>query len=159
MTSVVRPCMAEARAACTMRSLFASKALVASSRISTGGSGTVQFYIDGSNPTVAQTAQLAAETVSQATSQEILVQRLERGGAGLTAPAVFSCDPLTTGGRYTPAADLELRIEIFAAVPPPRTVDVSGLDGTQGIITHVMAVVDPKVWTPWLTTIAGARFD
>jgi ABC-2 type transport system permease protein len=53
-------------------------------RISTGGSGTVQFYIDGSNPTVAQTAQLAAETVSQATSQEILIQRLERSGAGMT---------------------------------------------------------------------------
>ena len=52
--------------------------------ISTGGSGTVQFYIDGSNPTVAQTAQLAAETISQATSQEILIQRLERSGVGLT---------------------------------------------------------------------------
>ncbi len=52
--------------------------------ISTGGMGTVQFYIDGSNPTVAQTAQLAAETVSQATSQQILIQRLERSGAGLT---------------------------------------------------------------------------
>jgi ABC-2 type transport system permease protein len=53
-------------------------------KISTGGSGTVQFYIDGSNPTVAQTAQLAAETISQATSQEILIQRLERSGAGMT---------------------------------------------------------------------------
>lgn len=50
--------------------------------ISTGGSGTVQFYIDGSNPTVAQTAQLATETISQATSQEILIQRLERSGVG-----------------------------------------------------------------------------
>jgi len=52
--------------------------------ISTGGVGTIQFYIDGSNPTVAQTAQLAAETVSQATSQQILIQRLERSGAGMT---------------------------------------------------------------------------
>jgi ABC-2 type transport system permease protein len=52
--------------------------------ISTGGVGAIQFYIDGSNPTVAQTAQLAAETVSQATSQQILIQRLERSGAGLT---------------------------------------------------------------------------
>lgn len=52
-------------------------------RISTGGSGTVQFYIDGSDPAIAQTAQLAAETVGQATSQEILIQRLERSGAGL----------------------------------------------------------------------------
>ena len=51
--------------------------------ISTGGTGTIQFYIDGSNPTVAQTAQLAAETISQSTSQEILIQRLERSGTGL----------------------------------------------------------------------------
>ena len=51
--------------------------------ISTGGTGTIQFYIDGSDPTIAQTAQLAAETVSQSTSQEILVQRLERSGAGM----------------------------------------------------------------------------
>ena len=63
--------------------------------ISTGGSGTVQFYIDGSNPTVAQTAQLAAETVSQATSQEILIQRLERSGAGLTISL-----PIDTRIRY-----------------------------------------------------------
>lgn len=53
-------------------------------RISTGGSGTVQFYIDGSNPTVAQTAQLAVETISQATSQDILIKRLERSGTGMT---------------------------------------------------------------------------
>jgi ABC-2 type transport system permease protein len=32
---------------------------------------------------VAQTAQLAAETISQSTSQEILIQRLERSGTGL----------------------------------------------------------------------------
>lgn len=46
--------------------------------LSTGESGTVQFFIDGTNPTVAQTAQLAAETISQAASQEILVQQLSR---------------------------------------------------------------------------------
>lgn len=46
--------------------------------LSTDESGTVQFFIDGSNPTVAQTAQLAAETISQAASQEILVQQLSR---------------------------------------------------------------------------------
>ncbi|MAT40730.1 MAG: transporter [Anaerolineaceae bacterium] len=51
--------------------------------VSTGGVGTIQFYIDGSNPTVAQTAQLAAETISQSMSQEILVQRLERSGTGM----------------------------------------------------------------------------
>lgn len=44
----------------------------------TGEPGIVQFYIDGSNPTVAQVAQLAAETIAQAASQEILVQRLSR---------------------------------------------------------------------------------
>lgn len=53
-------------------------------KLDTGGTGTIQFYIDGSNPSVAQTAQLAAETISQATSQDILIQRLERGGAGMT---------------------------------------------------------------------------
>lgn len=46
--------------------------------LSTGESGMVQFFIDGSNPTVAQTAQLAAETISQAASQEILVEQLSR---------------------------------------------------------------------------------
>ena len=51
--------------------------------ISTGDTGTIQFYIDGSNPTVAQTAQLAAETISQSMSQEILINRLERSGSGM----------------------------------------------------------------------------
>lgn len=51
--------------------------------LSTGRVGTIQFYIDGSNPTVAQTAQLAAETISQSMSQEILIQRLERSGTGM----------------------------------------------------------------------------
>lgn len=51
--------------------------------VSTGGVGTIQFYIDGSNPTIAQTAQLAAETISQSMSQEILIKRLERSGTGL----------------------------------------------------------------------------
>lgn len=53
-------------------------------KISTGGSSTIQFYIDGSNPTVAQTAQLAAETISQATSQEILIRRFESSGMSTT---------------------------------------------------------------------------
>jgi len=51
--------------------------------LSTGGVGTIQFYIDGSNPTIAQTAQLAAETISQSMSQEILIKRLERSGTGM----------------------------------------------------------------------------
>jgi ABC-2 type transport system permease protein len=53
------------------------------SEIYTVGSETIQFYIDGSNPTIAQTAQLAAETISQSFSQQILIQRLEKGGASM----------------------------------------------------------------------------
>lgn len=45
-------------------------------KVTTGGSSSLVVFIDGSNPSVAQTAQLAAETISQAASQEILVQRL-----------------------------------------------------------------------------------
>ena len=48
-------------------------------KISTGESSPIQFFIDGSNPSVAQTAQLAAETIGQANSQEILIQQLSRG--------------------------------------------------------------------------------
>lgn len=51
--------------------------------ISTGETGTVQFYIDGSDPSIAQTAQLAAETISQSMSQEILIKRFERSGSGM----------------------------------------------------------------------------
>lgn len=69
--------------------------------LDTGGTGTIQFYIDGSNPTVAQTAQLAAETISQSTSQEILIQRLERGGAGMTISL-----PVDTRVRYLYNPDL-----------------------------------------------------
>ena len=46
--------------------------------IDTGGSSPVQFYIDGSNPTVAQTAQLAAETIGQVASQEIFIEQLNK---------------------------------------------------------------------------------
>ncbi|MBE0409851.1 MAG: ABC transporter permease [Anaerolineales bacterium] len=45
-------------------------------KVTTGGSSPLVVFVDGSNPSVAQTAQLAAETISQAASQEILVQRL-----------------------------------------------------------------------------------
>ncbi len=51
--------------------------------VNTGGTGVVQFYIDGSNPTIAQTAQLAAATISQSVSQQIIIQRLERSGTGM----------------------------------------------------------------------------
>jgi len=46
--------------------------------VDTGGSSLVQFYIDGSNPTVAQTAQLAAETIGQVASQEIFIEQLNK---------------------------------------------------------------------------------
>ena len=49
-------------------------------KISTGESSPIQFYIDGSDPALAQTAQLAAETIGQANSQEILIQQLSRSG-------------------------------------------------------------------------------
>jgi len=44
--------------------------------VTTGNSSSIVIFVDGTNPTIAQTAQLAAETISQAASQEILVQRL-----------------------------------------------------------------------------------
>ena len=47
-------------------------------RLDTGAEADILFYVDGSNPSVAQAAQLAAETISQAASQEILIQRLSR---------------------------------------------------------------------------------
>lgn len=44
--------------------------------VTTGGSSPIIVFVDGSDPSVAQTAQLAVETISQAASQEILIQRL-----------------------------------------------------------------------------------
>ena len=56
--------------------------------IDTGGTSPVQFYIDGSNPTVAQAAQLAAETIGQAASQEIFIENLSKrmGGVNFKLP-------------------------------------------------------------------------
>ena len=51
-------------------------------KVTTGASSPFVVYVDGSNPTVAQTAQLAAETISQAASQEILVQQLSGASLG-----------------------------------------------------------------------------
>ena len=45
-------------------------------KLSTGESSQILFFIDGTDPIQAQTAQLAAETISQAASQKILVQQL-----------------------------------------------------------------------------------
>lgn len=48
--------------------------------ISAGGSSPVVFYIDSTDPTLAQTAQLAADFVSQSFAQEILISRMTRTG-------------------------------------------------------------------------------
>jgi len=57
-------------------------------QIDTGDSATVLFFIDGSDPTLAQTAQLGASTISQVASQEILIKQLSRSpmGAGIQLP-------------------------------------------------------------------------
>ncbi len=57
-------------------------------RVETGDSTTVLFFIDGSDPSLAQTAQLGAETISQVASQEILIKQLSRSpmGAGIKLP-------------------------------------------------------------------------
>jgi len=57
-------------------------------KITTGESSPFVVYVDGSNPSVAQTAQLAAETISQSASQEILVQQLSgvTSGKGIRLP-------------------------------------------------------------------------
>ena len=47
-------------------------------KLSTGESSQILFFIDGTDPFQAQTAQLAAETVGQAVSQRILVRQLEK---------------------------------------------------------------------------------
>jgi len=51
--------------------------------ISTAGSSPVVFYIDSTDPNLAQTSQLAADFVSQSNAQEILVQRITRSGIQL----------------------------------------------------------------------------
>lgn len=57
-------------------------------KLTTGESSPVQFYIDGSDPSIAQIAQLAAETIGQANSQKILVEQLSKRGfpGGITLP-------------------------------------------------------------------------
>lgn len=52
-------------------------------KLSTGKSSPILFFIDGTDPIQAQTAQLAAETVGQAVSQKILVRQLEKSPLNL----------------------------------------------------------------------------
>ena len=44
--------------------------------VSVGGASAVPFYIDGSDPALAQAAQLAAETIGQVAAQDVLVEQL-----------------------------------------------------------------------------------
>ena len=49
-------------------------------KLTTGETSPVQFYIDGSDPSVAQVAQLAAQTIGQANSQSLLIEQLSKSG-------------------------------------------------------------------------------
>lgn len=51
-------------------------------KVTTGETSPFVVYVDGSNPSVAQTAQLAAETISQAASQEILLRQITGSSLG-----------------------------------------------------------------------------
>ncbi|MBG0787820.1 MAG: ABC transporter permease [Anaerolineaceae bacterium] len=93
-----------------------------SREMATGGSSPIIFYIDSSDPTLAQTAQLAADYISQANSQEILVQRLQRSGLPL---------------------DLQLPLDVhirFLYNPNMRRMDFL-LPGLVGVILQVQALL------------------
>lgn len=90
--------------------------------ISTGGSSPLVFYIDSTDPTLAQTAQLAADFVSQSNAQDILIQRITRTGMEL---------------------DIELPIQThiqFLYNPNMRRMDFL-LPGLTGLILQVQAVL------------------
>jgi ABC-2 type transport system permease protein len=90
--------------------------------ISTGGSSPLVFYIDSTDPTLAQTAQLAADFVSQSNAQDILIQRITRTGMEL---------------------DIELPIQThiqFLYNPNMRRMDFL-LPGLTGLILQVQALL------------------
>lgn len=91
-------------------------------KVTTGGSSPVVVFVDGSNPSVAQTAQLAAETISQAASQEILIQRL-------------SATPL--GNEITLPIDARLR---FLYNPDMRRMDFM-IPGLVAVILQVQTLL------------------
>jgi ABC-2 type transport system permease protein len=64
-------------------------------QISTNSTGQVVFYINGADLMVAQSAQLAAETISQNASQQLLIKQLSF--AGLTSSAQM---PISTHFKY-----------------------------------------------------------
>lgn len=65
------------------------------SQIRTNGSSQIVFYINGADLMVAQSAQLAAETISQYASQQLLIQRLR--SAGLTSSSQV---PISSHFKY-----------------------------------------------------------
>ncbi len=90
--------------------------------ISAGGSSPLVFYIDSTDPTLAQTAQLAADFVSQSYAQEILISRMTRSGLVL---------------------DLELPVRThiqFLYNPNMRRMDFL-LPGLTGLILQVQALL------------------
>ncbi len=90
--------------------------------ISAGGSSPLVFYIDSTDPTLAQTAQLAADFVSQSFAQEILISRMTRTGLVL---------------------DLELPVRThiqFLYNPNMRRMDFL-LPGLTGLILQVQALL------------------
>lgn len=64
-------------------------------QISTNAASQVVFYINGADLMVAQSAQLAAETISQNAAQQLLIQRLS--GIGLTSSSQM---PITAHFKY-----------------------------------------------------------
>lgn len=56
---------------------------------------TVQVYIDGSDPTIAQVIQLAAETIHQSAASDLKIQQIKR-----TSPAITSLSPIGSSLRF-----------------------------------------------------------
>ncbi len=56
---------------------------------------TVQVYIDGSDPTIAQVIQLAAETIHQSAASDLKMQQIKR-----TSPSITSSYPIGSSLRF-----------------------------------------------------------
>jgi ABC-2 type transport system permease protein len=64
-------------------------------QLSTGGSAQVMFYINGADLMVAQSAQLAAETISQNAAQQIFFKRINSSGINASSQL-----PISTHFKY-----------------------------------------------------------
>ena len=64
-------------------------------QLTTGGSGQVMFYINGADLMVAQSAQLAAETISQNAAQQIFFKRINSSGISASSQL-----PISTHFKY-----------------------------------------------------------